>query len=283
MKNAKGYFRTNKLQKILIVVLLVTIFFMAILFYMKERYRVKTVTVIGNQHYTSEQIQKIVMSGKYGDNSMYLYFKYKYKKVDNVPFVETMDVTIVSPSEIKITVYEKAIAGYVEYLGRYMYFDKDGIVVESSESQVDNLPYVTGLKFDYVVMYEKLPIENEQIFKEILSITQLLTKYRIKTTKIYFDQDLNIVLYFDQAKVQIGNMNNIDEKMIKLQYIVPKLEGLSGTLYMENYQNDSKEDYITFQRDDVQSHSELNMEEILVSENQVQVSGNVSGNVAGND
>jgi cell division protein FtsQ len=132
-------------------------------------------------------------------------------------------------------------------------------------------------------MYEKLPIENEQIFKEILSITQLLTKYRIKTTKIYFDQDLNIVLYFEKAKVQIGNMNNIEEKMIKLQYIVPQLDGLSGTLYMENYQNDSKEDYITFQRDDVQSHSELNMEEILVSENQVQVSGNELGSVSGNE
>jgi cell division protein FtsQ len=87
MKNAKRYFRTNKLQKILIVVLLVAIFLMAVLFYIKEHYRVNKVTVIGNQHYTNEQIQKIVMSGKYGDNSLYLYFKYKYKQIDDDPFV----------------------------------------------------------------------------------------------------------------------------------------------------------------------------------------------------
>ena len=42
-----------------------------------------------------------------------------------VPFVEKMDVSVVDPHTIKIEVYEKALAGYVEYLGHYMYFDKD--------------------------------------------------------------------------------------------------------------------------------------------------------------
>lgn len=46
--------------------------------------------------------------------------------------MDVMNVSILAPDTIKITVYEKALAGYVKYLDTYMYFDKDGYVVESS-------------------------------------------------------------------------------------------------------------------------------------------------------
>ncbi len=248
-------FVTIKIVGIVIAVLLVLL--ISLVFYIKMKYKVTTVTVAGNRHYTEQQIKDMVLSGKYGHNSLFLHFKYKNKKLDDIPFIETMDVTIVSPSEISITVYEKAIAGYVQYLGHYMYFDKDGIIVESTTTQSKDLPYVTGLKFDHVVMYEKLPVEDDNIFKEILSVTQLLKKYEISTDKIFFDQNRNITLYFDKARVQLGSMENIDEKMIKLQYIIPKLEGLSGVLFMENYSEESGEEYITFQRDDGAVHETI--------------------------
>ena len=48
---------------------------------------------------------------------------------------------------MEIIIYEKSIVGYVSYMSSYMYFDKDGIVVESSSSQLDGVPWVTGLDF----------------------------------------------------------------------------------------------------------------------------------------
>ena len=56
-----------------------------------------------------------------------------------------------------------------------MYFDKDGIVVETSEQRTPGIPQVAGLQFGYVVMNEKLPVENEEVFEDILDITQLLS------------------------------------------------------------------------------------------------------------
>ena len=144
--------------------------------YIGKCYNVTVVTVEGNVHYTDKEIEDIVMAGPLGNNSLYLSLKYKNKGIENVPFVETMDVSIVSPKSIQITVYEKALAGYVEYLGQYMYFDKDGIIVEGSNVKTSSIPQVTGLNFGYVVLYEKLPVDSDDIFKEILSITQLLTK-----------------------------------------------------------------------------------------------------------
>lgn len=245
-------FERSRIRAVLIVAATVAVVAAGAAYFVWTKYEVTTVTVIGNRHYTPEQIQDIVMEGKYGHNSLYLHYKYRNKTVENIPFVETMDVDIISPSEISITVYEKAIAGYVEYLGRYMYFDKDGIVVESTTTQVRDLPYVTGLKFDHVVMYEKLPVEDDQIFKEILSVTQLLSKYDINTDKIYFDSERNITLYFDRAKVKLGNMDSIDEKMARLYNIIPQLEGLSGTLDMSAYAEDTGNVKSVFQRDDTE-------------------------------
>lgn len=126
-----------------------------------------------------------------------------------------------------------------------MYFDKDGIIVESSDEKTAGIPQVTGLKYGYVVLYQKLPVEDETIFKQILNITQLLNKYGISTDKIYFDDALDMTLYFGEAKVMIGGEDYLDEKIMKLKYILPELEGKKGTLRMESYSEDTKN--ITFQ------------------------------------
>lgn len=66
-----------------------------------------------------------------------------------------MDVNVVSHDSIRITVYEKSLAGYVTYLGRYLYFDRNGMVVESSSEKIDDVPEVTGLSFDHIVLHEE--------------------------------------------------------------------------------------------------------------------------------
>lgn len=216
-------------------------------YYVVTTYKVNTVYVDGNVHYTNEEVMDMVMTGRYGNNSLYLSLKYKDKGIEGVPFVEKMDINILDPNTIRINVYEKALAGYVEYLGTYMYFDKDGIIVESSKEKTAGIPQVTGLEFGYVVLNEPLPVENDEIFKRILSITQLLAKYELTADKIFFDSDYKLTLYFEKVRVSLGNSDEIDEKIMRLQYILPDLEGKSGILRMENYTEDTKN--ITFAYD----------------------------------
>lgn len=208
--------------------------------YIIQNYTVTTVYVEGNVHYTSEEIMDMVMGGKYGNNSLFLSLKYRDKGIDNVPFIQTMDVTVLSKDSIRISVYEKALAGYVMYLGRYVYFDKDGIVVETSEEETPGIPQVTGLSFDHVILHEKLPVENEDVFDEILNITQLLSKYSMTVDKIFFDSDYQVTLVFGDARIALGSKGDLDEKIMKLQHILPNLEGKSGTLDMRDYNEDTK-------------------------------------------
>ena len=46
-------------------------------------------------------------------------------------FVEDYKLVIKSLNRAEIIVYEKSVVGYVSHMSSYMYFDKDGIIVES--------------------------------------------------------------------------------------------------------------------------------------------------------
>lgn len=213
--------------------------------YISDNYTVTNIYVTGNTHYTNDEIIDMVMGDKMSHNSLFLSLKYRDKSIENIPFIEKMDVDIISPDTIRINVYEKAIAGYIAYLGRYMYFDRDGIVVESSFETSDDVPQVMGLSFDYCIMHERLPIENQRVFEEILDVTQLLSKYQLKANRIFFDSEYNLYLYFEGIEVSIGTDSFIDEKIIQLQYILPELEGKSGILEMKDFNADTKN--VTFE------------------------------------
>ena len=177
----------------------------------------------------------MVFTGPYSYNSLVLSMMYRDKSVRDIPFIEKMNVDIVNANSVRISVYEKAIAGYVEYLGHYMYFDKDGIVVESSNKVIEGIPFVTGLSYDHVVLHEPLPVKKSSVFLTILNVTQLLGKYEIETDRIAFDSDSNITLYFGDARVSLGTDDFIDEKINEMHLLLPQLQGYSGTLHMENY------------------------------------------------
>ena len=245
----RGLFRTLFLHKslyIIGIILLVLLLAGGIAYkYISDNYTVTNIYVTGNTHYTNEEIIDMVLDDKPSHNSLFLSLKYRNKSIEDIPFIEKVDVDIVSRDTIRINVYEKAIAGYFAHLGRYMYFDRDGIVVESSFETSDEVPEVMGLSFDYIIMYEKLPTPNEAIFEEILDITQLLSKYNLRADKIFFDSEYNVYLYFGGVEVSLGTRDYIDEKIIQLQYILPELEGKNGILEMKDFDDSTKN--ITFE------------------------------------
>ncbi len=210
-------------------------------------FRITSVMVEGNIHYSTDQITEMVMNSDFSNNSVFLSMQYHNKSITDVPFVERIDVSVVDRQTVKITVYEKALAGYVQYLGSYMYFDKDGIVVESSNIITPGIPEVSGLKFNHVVLHEALPVENDAIFQEILNITNLLNKHGLSATKIQFDSLYDVSLHFGKVRVIMGEDADMDQIIMHLTGILPHLEGKSGVLHMENFSESNTD--ITFEED----------------------------------
>lgn len=242
MKRRSNQFYEEKIHnKTVLCVVLGIIFLICLtICLLLEFYQVKNVYVEGNEHYTAQEIKEIVEQGRFGDNTLYLSILYRNKSITDVPFVERMDVDVLDRNTIKVTVYEKSLAGYVEYLGNYLYFDKDGIIVESSKMKTVGIPLVTGLNFDYFVMYKELPVEDEAVFEKILSITQLLNKYSVVTDKIFFDNVGEMTLYFGDVRVNMGDLQMLEEKIQRLNSILPHLEGQAGVLHMEGYEDNNE-------------------------------------------
>ncbi len=234
-----------------LVLLVVVAVILATVYYVISTYSIKTVYVEGNIHYTEEEIKEIVMEGPLGTNSLYLSFKYKNKGVENVPFVDVMDVTTLAPDTIKITVYEKALAGYIEFMDSYMYFDRDGYIVETSNVKTIGVPWIVGLDFDHVALGEKIPVKDDSVFASIMNITNLLDEFELKADKIYFQADLEVVLFFGDVRVMLGDASHLEEKIMVLPTFLQELVGKKGTLRMEEYTQEG--DVTVFEVEDTQN------------------------------
>lgn len=199
------------------------------------QFKIETIQVTGNVHYTEEEIIRLVVGEDYGQNTLLLYLKNKLQPMESIPFVEKIDVEYISRHVITITVYEKALAGCVEFMNEYMYFDKDGVILESSSQKMPDIPCITGIQFDTMIMYEPLPIEDKDFFFTVLTLTQLLQKYNISVDDIRFTTQNEIILYYQDIKILLGDGSNVEEQISELGNILQSIEGKSGTLYMKDY------------------------------------------------
>lgn len=227
--------------------LIVLLILLGVFSWIRARYHVENLYVEGNMHYSSEEIIRMVTEQPLGDNSLYLSMKYRDKSIEGIPFIQKMEVKVLAPDTVKIVVYEKTIAGFVEYLNGFMYFDRDGIVVEAAEARTLGIPEITGITFDHVVLYEPLPVENPSVFQDILYMTQMLGKYEIMADQIYFDSADQMTLYFGDVRAKLGSDENIEEKIARLKQILPAAEGKKGVFRLENYSGSGEN--VSFEQD----------------------------------
>ena len=221
---------------LVLLALLLLCFIVAILVF-----PVKDISFSTSSHYTEEELEELVFTNRACYNSIYLFWKYNVRGEEpDIPFIEKLEVDIQSPTKVKITTYEKGIVGYMEVLDSYVYFDKDGIVVEISGVCIENVLRVEGVYANAVSMGRKLPLQDDQVFKILLNLTQLLDKHDVHPEAVRFSEENEITLYFGEAKVQLGKDENMDEKIIRLKNIVSSLEGKKGILHMENVDEDTK-------------------------------------------
>ena len=139
------------------------------------------------------------------------------------------------PHQITVTVYEKAMAGCIEYMDRYVYFDQDGYVLEISLQKLSDAPCVNGMSFESVELHEKLPIKDKKRFKLILKLTQLINKYKLKIDSIQFTTDDELVMYHDNIRIELGDGSNVEVQLIDLDQILDGLSGKTGTLDMRDF------------------------------------------------
>ena len=210
-----------------------------------KQFKIEKITIEGSDKYTYEELYEYIFADRNDTNILLFKFTNSRNEMPDIPFISKVAIEIKGSHELEVTVYEKSIVGYVEYKGTNMYFDKDGVVVEASTKQLADVALIKGLEFNSIVMHQKLEVMDDSIFMDLLDITQYLDKYGIVMDYIKVGSDCEIDVVIGDVVVKLGkNDYNMGEKVYELSCLKDKLEGLKGTLYMEEYSADKE--YITF-------------------------------------
>lgn len=228
------------LKKVLIGILVFMILTVVAVFVVINVFVVKNVKVEGNELYDEQLITDTVLNDEYSWNSLYVLLKYTFIDTEEVPFIDTMEVRLEDPQTLKIKVYEKGMLGYlyISAIGENAYFDKDGFVVETSTRIIEDVPKMDGIDCDEVILYEKLPIENQQL-RDILTLTQALKREGLEPDSIHFGLEQAPVLYYGDTEVWLGSIELLTQKVARLKEIMPSIKGIAGVLHMENWTEES--------------------------------------------
>ena len=272
MKFSRGGRKLNKKVKRIIISSILFLLCVGILSFILI-FHVENVEVMGNTRYTEDEMKEMVLTGPFASNSLIISWLKGNQKTEDIPFVNSYKVERISNHKIRIIVNEKQIIGYVRYESSFMYFDKDGYVVESGSAVVEDedgqaevikpekvevikpepveedtktkeatyqvavkdVPLIEGLNVGKVVVGKQLTVENTNVFNTILGITRMVEKFQIQPDKVVFDEEYNITLIYDNIRVSLGQDNLLEEKITRAAAILPKLTGQSGVLHLEDY------------------------------------------------
>ena len=142
---------------------------------------------------------------------------------------------------------QREACGYVHYLGKNVYFDKDGIVLAKTKELWDGIPCIEGLEVKKVQLYKELPVSkaNKKAFGNLLDMTMTLKKCDLAPDKIVCSGS-DLYLFFGNKCVNVGH-TNLEERIMQISPILEKLGDQGGTLYLENFNTDNIT--ITFEKD----------------------------------
>ena len=227
----------KRFGRVIIVFVGIAVVFLAVFFTL----RIRTVQVKNSEIYSDEQIIGEAMADKYSYYTIYFWLVSHFGKVSCLPFTQEIEVEWNRFDSITLHAYDKTISGSVKYMGQYVFFDKDGIVLQSLPEPMDGVPVVSGIQFGKFTINEAFDVEEEGLFDVIMNISRLISHYKVPVDEIRFEGD-EPRLYSGEVIVKLGKKDFYDDDMAALASVLKKArrKKLAGTINMEHYQSGDK-------------------------------------------
>lgn len=204
-------------------------------------FKIEHIDVEGTECYSSQEIIDSVFTRKYSDNELVFMLYQKLYGLNKLPFVEDIEVTYNNRNTITLHVYDKTISGCIQYMGQYVYFDKDGTVLQSLAEKKEGVPVVTGIKFGEFTVGQPFSVEDDSMFATIMNLSSLIGHYNIEVKKIHLAAG-EVVIYSGKIKIRLRNKAMYDDEIAALSSIleIAKEKNLSGVIDMRAFEKGSK-------------------------------------------
>lgn len=200
-------------------------------------FRVTKVTVEGNTLYSEETVAAEVCGTVLDKNTITAFIKNHLGFTAELPYVREYEISYPGIHEIHIKLYEKKIIAGIAYMNQYIYFDKDGVVLRSTNEELLDIPLFETKTMTTFTLYEKVQMQDEELLKQILNLSNLFQHYGVSWDKVVFDTDNAAFLYTGDIKVSLGRKDSYDEQISALSSVLAtaKEKGLAGEIDMTNY------------------------------------------------
>lgn len=224
-----------KVLKRIFVTILVLAFVVFLCYFI---FHLDTVKVEGTEYYSDEEIKQAVFTRDFSDNEIMFFIYSKIYGINTLPFVEEIEAEYHNPRFMTLHVYDKTISGCIQYMGQYVYFDKDGIVLQTLPERLDGVPVVVGINFGNFTVGKPFEVEDDSVFDSIMNISQQIEHYGMHIDKIKIT-DGAVRLTRGSLKIDLGKKERYDDEMAELAGVMEEAAkqnlNLNGTIDMENY------------------------------------------------
>ena len=223
----------NKYTKISLLFIIIA----AIAFFLIS-FRLENVEIRNDSIYSDDEIREKLFTGSRLDNYTYFFaWRINNNTKSKIPFVEKTDVEIVDKNSVIIYVYGKSVSGCVEHMGKYIHFDREGVVVESADTPLEGIPIVEGLDFADVTQGEKLKMGNSDLFDTLMTILKALEKNGLKAERLVFGLRNDITLYIGENVILLGISGDND---FRINNIAPVLKSLTDEYGQNGFRVDMR-------------------------------------------
>lgn len=200
-------------------------------------FRVTKITVEGNTFFSEEVVASEVCHTFLDKNTITAFVKNHLGFTPELPYVREYEISYPGIHEIHIKLYEKKMIAGIAYMNQYIYFDKDGMVLKSTNEEIQGIPLFETKTMTTFTLYKEVEMEDEALLKRIMNLSQLFQHYDVMWDRVVFDNENAAFLYSGDIKVSLGKKESYDEQISALSSVLAtaRAENLSGEIDMSNY------------------------------------------------
>lgn len=210
-------------------------------------FTVEEVRVEGNHLHSAKSVQNTILSDKYSWNSLYVLLNYRLlDHEDEFPYADSVTVSLKDPHTVVVQVDEKDMVAYFydSTTKKYVGFSETGEVLLLANKAPEDYTRVTGLKPEKEVkLYKKMSLDDDSILAYIKSVLMVLGNYDIPPEVICVQSGNNLLLSYGDIQVNLGDSYYLNEKIVRMQQLLQKVEGQKGTLHLETWTESTTDIY----------------------------------------
>lgn len=210
-------------------------------------FNIKDIKVSNNTQVPSDTI--ISLSELKTEENIFKFYKGTVMdKIKENPYIENVKIHRKIPNTVEIEVEERTAKYSVDYLGKYVYINTQGYLLEISEDS-KGLPIIQGIttKEEEVEPGRRLNNEDltrlEDVIKIINSANENGLDGKVTSIDISNKNDYSIYLSEEKKKVHLGENSNLSNKMLYVLAMIEQEKGKEGDIYVNGDLNNKFQPY----------------------------------------